>query len=59
MFCRLAFKKFKGPAKRRFRSTLAPFNSSQVGGFAPQAGALDKVTGTKAAVMAASVCADV
>ena len=56
LFCRLAL---KGPAKCRFRSTLLPFNSSQVGGLGPQAGALDKVTGTKPAVMAASVCADV
>ena len=56
LFCRLAS---SGPAKCRFRSTLLPFSSSQVGGLAPQAGALDKVTGTKAAVMAASVCVDV
>ena len=47
LFCRLAS---SGVAKCRF---------SQVGGLAPQAGALDKVTGTKAAVMAASVCVDV
>ena len=49
----------QGPARWRFRSTLLPFSSSQVGGLAPQAGAFDKVTGTKAAVMAASVCAEV
>ena len=28
-----------GPAKYRFRSTLLPFSSFQVGGLAPQAGA--------------------
>ena len=48
----------QGPGEAPGSAARCP-NSSQVGGLAPQAGAFDKVTGTKAAVMAASVCADV